>query len=188
MNEIAKRPSLKTVFDGILSWILLTSPFAAALWLWEDARWVPLHVLNGSLFRSSWWAGHAGFCLDQPTIGKWYFWVTIFSGAWCLLAIFASRVCRSLPRLARRAYALATLAIAAFHLCVLTVPFTWTIQYVHAMGVTHHRLIALAWGAVGYVILIGLTTLFVRQAWRTGRSQTDRTTRQASPKESPCTP
>ncbi len=37
------------------------------------------YMFSGNLFASDWDRIHAGFALDQPTIGKWYFWFSVFT-------------------------------------------------------------------------------------------------------------
>ncbi len=144
--------------------MLTVLPVLAMFWNWRDARRVPFGVLGGGLFRAPWHIAHAGFCMDQPTIGKWCFWSTVFSGAWILFTLLTYRICRPCSRAVRKTYAILTLSALFIYLLVHTVPFFWTIQYIHAMGFTPHRLIALTWGITGYAVLITLTAMFVRQS------------------------
>jgi hypothetical protein len=190
MNFVTQSTCLKQLGARLVAccaWALLLGPFAVTLWIWADVRGVPLYVLSGALFRSSWWIGHAGFCLDQPTIGKWYFWTTLFSGAWSVAALAAWRASRGLRPSVRRAYAAACAVVAAFYLCLLTLPFTWTVQYLCALGFTQRRLIALAWGLSGYAILSGLAAFFARRAWQAKPARANEKLNPA-PKENRCTP
>lgn len=148
---------------AVCMFVLLALPVCAMFWIWRDTRRVPLGVLGGSMFRTPWHIAHAGFSMDQPTIGKWYFWSTVFSGTWMLFALAASRICLSCSRGIRRVYALLTTCGTFLHLLILTVPFFWTLQYIHGMGFTHRRLIALAWGLVGYIIIVTLSGTLVRR-------------------------
>ncbi|MDA3798986.1 MAG: hypothetical protein PF692_07890 [Kiritimatiellae bacterium] len=160
-------PKDNTYLKGLLrivgTTILLVLPVAVMLWLWEDARGVPLYVLSGKLFQSSWWHGHVGTALDQPTIGKWYFWTTIFSGAWALFVFCASLICKSCSCGVKKIFATFVGIEAVIYLCLLSLPFTWTIQYIHAMGWTQRRLIALAWGITGYIVIVILSYIFIKK-------------------------
>jgi hypothetical protein len=148
---------------AVCMFALLALPVLAMFWIWRDARRVPLGVLGGALFRTPWHIAHAGFSMDQPTIGKWYFWSTVFGGMWILFTFGASRICMSSSQAIRRVYALLTTCGTFLYLLVLTVPFFWTLQYIHTMGLTHRRLIALAWGLVGYIIIVTLPGILVRR-------------------------
>lgn len=152
-----------TFLRGVSVAVLLVVPAAFMLWLWKDAQRAPLYVLSGKLFQSTWWRGRAGYALDQPTIGKWYFWTTVFSGAWLVFAFFAVRIGKSCSCGVRRVCSILAAAAASLYLCILALPFTWTIQYIHAMGWTQRRLIALAWGLTGYFLIGTLTAMLVRQ-------------------------
>ena len=153
----------KVIFRTFCMAAMLALPVLAMFWIWRDASRVPLGVMGGALFRAPWHIVHAGFCMDQPTIGKWYFWSTIFSGIWMLFAFGASRICMPSSQAMRRFYALLTTCGTFLYMLVLTVPFFWTLQYIHTMGFTHRRLIALAWGLAGYIIIVTLSGILVRQ-------------------------
>jgi hypothetical protein len=163
MKQETDKPKLKEMLRAACMVILLALPVLVMFWIWRDARRVPTCVLGGALFRAPWHIAHAGFCMDQPTIGKWYFWSTVFSGMWMLFTFGASRICISSSQAIRRVYALLTTCGTLFYLLVLTVPFFWTLQYIHTMGLTQRRLIALVWGLVGYIIIVMLSGILVRR-------------------------
>ena len=164
MNRKADTPKLKRILRTVLMTVLHILPVLAMFWIWRDSCRAALAVLDGTLFRVPWHIVHAGFSLDQPTIGKWYFWSTIFSGTWIVFAVASFLICKPCSRSIRRVYAILTLCTFYIQLLVHTVPSFWTLQYVHTMGITHRRLIALAWGITGYVVLITMTGLLVQQA------------------------
>lgn len=163
MKQETYNSTSKQLIRAVCMIVMLAMPVFTMFWIWRDAKRVPLVVLGGGLFRSPWHIAHAGFCMDQPTIGKWYFWSTVFGGTWILFACSASRICFQCSQTIRRVYAILTLGTLSIYLLVHTVPFFWTLQYIHAMGFTHRRVIALAWGITGYVILLSLSGLLVRQ-------------------------
>ena len=153
----------RELMRAVCMFVLLALPVCAMFWIWRDARRVPIGVLGGALFKAPWHIAHAGFSMDQPTIGKWYFWSTVFSGAWMLFVLAASRLALSCSRAIRCVYAILTLCALCIYLLVHTVPFFWTLQYVHAMGFTYRRFMALTWGLVGYIIVVTLSGMLVRQ-------------------------
>lgn len=163
MKQETDRPTLKDILRAACMVILLALPVLTMFWIWRDAQRVPISVLGGALFRAPWRIAHAGLSMDQPTIGKWYFWSTVFSGMWIFCAFGASRICMSSSRAIRHVYALLITCGACLYLLVLTVPFFWTLQYIHTMGFTHRRLIALAWGLVGYIIIVMLSGILARR-------------------------
>jgi hypothetical protein len=163
MKKETNRPTPKEVLHAACMVILLALPVFTMFWIWRDARRVPLGVLSGVLFQMPWNIVHAGFCMDQPTLGKWYFLSTVFCGMWMFCAFGASRICMSSSPTMRRVFASLTICGTFLYLLVLTVPFFWTLQYIHTMGFTHRRLIALAWGLVGYIIIVMLSGILVRR-------------------------
>ena len=154
---------IRKFFRYVYMFVLLVLNILAMFWIWNYARRVPLGVLSGALFREPWRIVHAGFCMDQPTIGKLYFWTTVFSGIWILFATGVSSICMSSSRAIRYVYALLLTCGSCLYLLILTMPFFWTLQYIHTMGFTHRRLIALAWGIVGYIIIVVLSGILVRR-------------------------
>jgi hypothetical protein len=145
--------------------VLLALPIAGMFRVWEDARGAPLAVLNGSLFRTPWHNVHAGFCLDQPTIGKWYFWSTVFAVLWAVIGLIVRR---------RRIFTRDSRIVSGVCICLVvgegllfglvhTVPVCWTLQYI-GTGVTVRRLVALAWGMAVYALLAGTTVTLARHA------------------------
>lgn len=166
MKETPNPVRFQPLLRGAAMVILLVLPVIVMFWLWEDVRRVPWGVLRGKFLQSKWHNIHAGCYLDQPTIGKWYFWFTVFGGVWLVFAFGASRLALACGRGARRVYAALCAGTAIIHLCVLTVPFHWTVLYIHAMGFTHRRAIALAYGILGYVGMLALSGLFMGRAWR----------------------
>ena len=167
--------SSERFWPGVCGLVLLLLPVGLTFLMWEDLPRLILCILNGSLFRQPWTTTdairHAGFCMDQPTIGKYYFWATVFGGLWTIAAFGSARLCRRSREPIRRLYAAGAPLCAAVYLILLTLPFTLTIKYIHLMGFTPHRWIALAWGLSGYLLITGLTAVFVRGMFRTDISK-----------------
>jgi hypothetical protein len=152
--------------------VLLVLPVLIMFWLWHDVRRVPWGVLCGKFLQSGWDNIHAGFCMDQPTIGKWYIWFTVFGGVWVVFAFAASRLCLPCSRGVRRLYVVLCAAAAVVFLCVLTVPFHWTVLYILAMGFTYRRVIALVYGLLGYGGMLAVSGLLMRRALKGRENRT----------------
>jgi hypothetical protein len=114
-----------------------------------------LYVLSGRLFTSGFDRIHAGLAMDQPTIGKWYFVFSVFSAATVPYMAVARWISHRRTRADYWAYVVPAAGACVCLLIILTVPFTWLLQYVHEMGFTRRRVYGLAYGIGGYVAILG---------------------------------
>jgi len=162
-DEEMKNTGIKEWFRVFAIVLLLICSVCFMFWMWRDSLYAPLLVLNGKLFLAPWRIVHAGFSLDQPTIGKWYFGTTFFSGIWLGFTVAAFYLCRSRSRNCRLVFAVLTLGTFAIYLLTLTVPFFWTLQYIYEMGFTFRRLIALLWGLCGFTTLSIFSFITIRR-------------------------
>ncbi|HUW81877.1 MAG TPA: hypothetical protein VMZ31_03645 [Phycisphaerae bacterium] len=115
-----------------------------------------LYVLSGQLFASSFDHAHIGGALDQPSLHKWFF----LSSQFAAVALPCVAIARWMAdRRSRAGYCAFALPAAVLCLCVLsvfTVPFWWVIQYIGAMGFTPRRILGLACGLGGYIVILGI--------------------------------
>lgn len=146
--------SLGTVLAVVLSFL----PLVLLAWMFEGGERGMFFgtftaVLSGGIFREEWHPIHAGFVLDQPTIGKWYFWFSVFTAVWLpyMAAVKYFFIRRSTPR--RMIFAAGITFLCLFLACLLTIPFWWLIQYIQAMGWTPKRAFGLFYAAGAYGIL-----------------------------------
>ncbi len=109
---------------------------------------------------------NAGFCLDQPTIGKWLFWFAWFSVITLSYAAVIGFVSDRTTRAGRLAFAIPAVLLVVLLISSLLPPLQWLIQYLHSMGFTPKRIYGLAYVAASITILL----LFVRWAIRPGRA------------------
>lgn len=129
-----------------------------------------MYAVSGQLFQGKWHRDHAGGALDQPTIGKWLFWTTVFIGLNLPVAAGVRWVANRTRRLEYWAYALPTLAMCIFIMGVLTVPFYWLIQYIEAMGSTPRRTYGILYSLACYAILIGFLIWSLRPPKKSEKS------------------
>jgi len=137
---------------------------------------VPGFVLSGKLFSEPFDIIHAGFVLDQPTIGKWLFWFTVMTAS----SLPYAAAVRWLSNRAREsvylAYAVCAVILGVFLLCILSWPLCWLIQYVASMGFMPRRIYGLLYAVAGGLLVIG----FWDFAFKKQAEITDRATREIS--------
>jgi len=114
-----------------------------------------LHVVSGDLFRSEFHRIHVGTVLDQPTIGKWFFLSALFAALAFPYAATARWMSDRSTRLGYWAFAVPTAALCLCLLSILTMPFWWLLQYIHAMGFTEMRIYGVVCGLLGYIVILG---------------------------------
>lgn len=145
-----------------LAWTLLNSDFNAFS---LDSL---AYILRGRYFADMFAPFdkvNAGFCLDQPTIGKFLFWFAAFSVLATPYAVVAGLVSKRTTRAERLAFALPTILLVVLLLSLLLPPLQLLVQYVHSMGFTPKRVYGLAFIAASCVTML----MLVRWAIRPGR-------------------
>jgi len=146
-----------------LVWVVAREPFLSVI---NGA--VLRTILSGELLTSKFDIVHAGFVLDQPTIGKWLFW---FSVATVLALPYVATVQWMSNRQNTAAYwaqAIPTLVIGFWLLCILTWPMCWLVQYISSMGATPRRIYGLIYGTVGALVVLAFLY------WATSRRKAGR--------------
>lgn len=159
ISEKYRTSILRQSLAAVLVVFLSVLPLILLAWIVEEGEpgsflGAFYTVLTGQIFDHGWDPVHAGFTLDQPTIGKWFFWFTVFTA-----------ICLSYMELVRKfgvrsvkprhwIFAVGLTALCLFLICLLTIPFWWLIQYIHAMGWTPKRLFGLFYGTGGYAIVL----------------------------------
>lgn len=133
-------------------------------WVWMPAHdplisvlngAVPGDVLSGRLFTDKFDTVHAGFSLDQPTIGKWLFWFTVMTVSSLPWAAAVRWLSDRTTRSGYWAYGACVGILALLLLCILTWPLSWLIQYVCSMGFTPRRAYGLLYAVSGASLVIG---------------------------------
>lgn len=134
------------------------------IWVWPAAREpvisvfngaVPRSVLSGQIFSAPFDRAHAGFSMDQPTIGKWLFWFTFMTASSLPYAAVVRWLSNRTERSGALAYAACVGILGVFLLCILSWPMCWLIQYVCSMGFTPRRTYGLLYAVAGGVLVIG---------------------------------
>lgn len=170
MNSAA---SLKQVFGAFLTLLLSALPLAVVCWLMGERLFFRTFtvVLSGRIFSDGWDRIHAGFTLDQPTIGKWYFWFTVFTVVWLSYMALVRRICVCGSKLRHWIFTIGLTVLCLFLVCLLTIPFWWLIQYIQTMGWTPKRFFGLLYGIGGYLVVLGFWFWAVRNKKRTTNTE-----------------
>jgi hypothetical protein len=152
--------------------ILLAAALVPLAWFGLSRDGPFLHVLSGQVFAGRFDASHVGSVLDQPTIGKWYLIFGVFSAAAVPYLVLIRWISHRHSRSGYWAYVLPTVGVCLCLLIIQTMPFTWLLQYIDAMGFTGRRVFALAYGVGGYLAILGFLGWAARppRRRRVGRS------------------
>ncbi len=114
---------------------------------------LPAYVLTGRLFTERFDIIHAGFALDQPTIGKWLFWFSVFTILSVPLILLARWLSDRRTAMGYWTFAMAVSAIGVLLMTVLMWPLCWLVQYVYWMGFTPKRIFGLSFCVVALIFL-----------------------------------
>ena len=144
----------------ILTWVWLAAkePFIS---VFNGA--VPSYVISGKLFSEKFDICHAGFCLDQPTIGKWLFWFSVMMVSSLPYVTTVRWISNRKSRCGYLAYGISIVILCIFLLCILSWPLCWLIQYVCSMGLTSRRVYGLLYGIGGGILVIGFFAWAIRK-------------------------
>jgi hypothetical protein len=148
--------------------VLMALPFALLIWLFQkDLFGMVSYVLSGRLFADPWDRIHVGTTLDQPTIGKWYFWFSVLTVIILSYSAMVRRFCVK-TRLEYWTFMVPVTVLCCFLPCLLTMPFYWLIQYIQAMGPTPARICGLLYGIGGYTVVLGFWVWAIRSKTKSG--------------------
>jgi hypothetical protein len=169
---VVRRYSLRERLHHRLGWlgiVLLILPMLSWVWLaaCEPVKSVfngamPHYLLSGKVFSEKFNTVHAGFVLDQPTIGKWLFWFSVMAMSSLPYAMAVGWLADRETQAGRLAYGIGATVLAVFLLCIVSWPLLWLIQYVWSMGFTPKRAFGLVYAVGGGLLVIG----FLLRAWR----------------------
>jgi len=124
---------------------------------------VPRYVMSGKLFSDKFDPVHAGWVMDQPTIGKWLFWVSVMTGFSLPYAAAVRWISDRRNIVGYLAYGFPIVVLCVFLLCILSWPVCWLIQYIHSMGFTARRVYGLAYAIGGGLLVLGFLRWAVRK-------------------------
>lgn len=147
---------------GCMSIISLMLPIL--FWVWQAAREpvvsvfngnVPYYILSGKPFVEKFNIIHAGFVLDQPTIGKWLFWFSVMAATSLPYTAVVGWLADRRKTSSRLLLCMSMGVLYVFLMCILCWPLVWLIQYVCDMGFTPKRVFGLAYSIGWGLVLTG---------------------------------
>ena len=147
-------------------------------WVWLAARdpaysvlsgAVPKYLLSGEVFRDQFNTIHAGFVLDQPTIGKWLFWFTCMTVTSMPLTLLVRALTDRKCKWAWSVFAIANVALGICLISMLSWPLIWLGQYIHSMGFTIRRVFGLLYGGMAGAGVLGFIAWSIRRPPREQR-------------------
>ena len=161
-------------FHHRISWLGISFLMLPILvWVWLAARepfisvfngTVPDYVMSGRLLSEKFDKVHAGFVLDQPTIGKWLFWFSVMAASSLPCAAAVGWLGDRGRKGGYVAFGLSVTILCVFLLCILSWPLLWLIQYVWSMGFTPGRVYGLLYAAVGGLLVIAFLSWTFKKA------------------------
>lgn len=146
-------------------------------WVWIAAREpfislfsgsVPRYLISGRIFSEPFDIIHAGFAMDQPTIGKWLFWFTFMMITSLPYSAAVRWLCDRSKRSVYFIYGISNVILCIFLLSILTWPVIWLIQYVNSMGSTPKRTFGLLYSVCVCATITGFLIWTFRKPKRTG--------------------
>ena len=163
---------------GWLGIVILMFPILGWVWLVarEPVQWVfsgGVFVCMGKIFTEPFDIINAGFSLDQPTIGKWLFWFTFMTVSALPYSLFIRWLSDRTKASAYIVYAVFSVVLGIFLLCILSFPFLMLVQYVYSMGTTLRRIQGLFYAVAGGILIVG----FIVVAFRKPKDMSENTIR-----------
>jgi hypothetical protein len=124
---------------------------------------VPSYLLSGRIFSEPFNIVHAGFVLDQPTIGKWLFWFSVMAASSLPCAAAVGWLSDRRGKGGRIAFGIGTGVLCGFLLCILSWPLVWLIQYVGSLGCTPKRTFGLVYAGIAGCVVLGFLAWAIRK-------------------------
>ena len=118
-------------------------------------------IISGRVFSRAFICGFQEETSLQ--ILRWYMLVTILTVIAILCTVTARLFSHRKTRLAYWSFAIPTIALYLYLLLILTLPFSWVIQCINAMGFTLERVNGLLYGLGAYVVILGFLWWAVRK-------------------------
>ena len=155
---------------GSLPITFLMLPILA--WVWLGARepvisvfngFLPRQVISGKLFSEQFDRIHAGFAMDQPTIGKYLFWFSFMTGSSLPYTAAVGWLSNRRKASGRIAFAVSVAILWFFLTCMLSWPLLLLIQYVCSLGFTPMRICGLLYAAEAGFLVTGFLYWAIRK-------------------------
>ncbi len=133
----------------LAAFILMLTLLLLLIWLTHaSSTYASLpFLISGRPFMS-------GFKYPAHPIRLWYIGITAFITIALPYTVLARWVSQRKTRFAYWSFAIPTAVLYVYLLIILTIPFSWLIRYIDAMGFTPKRIHALFYGLGGYILIL----------------------------------
>jgi len=115
-----------------------------------------------------------GFQFPSLPIQRWYGLATISIAIALPYTVLARLLSHRKTRSACWSFVIPSAALYLYLLIIWTIPFSWLIQYIDAMGVTPKRIYGLFYGLGGYVVILGFLWWAVRKPNKNPQTKMDK--------------
>ncbi|MHC4665011.1 MAG: hypothetical protein ACYS9T_03510 [Planctomycetota bacterium] len=136
--------------------ILMLTPLLLFICMMDSTHASLANLVSGKVFL-------CGFQYPSRPIQRWYAVVTFFIAIALPYTVLARCFSHRKTRLAYWSFVIPTAALYLYLLIILTIPFSWLIQYIDAMGFTAKRIYGVFYGLGGYVVVLGFLWWAVRK-------------------------
>ena len=132
----------------VTGFILMLTLLLLLIWLTHaSSTYASLpFLINGRAFM-------IGFEYPSGPIRQWYIGITAFLTIAIPYTVIARCFSHRKTRFAYWSFAIPTAVLYVYLLIILTIPFSWLIQYIDRMGSTPRRMHALWYGLGGYIVI-----------------------------------
>ncbi len=158
-NNLWKR-KLGVVGTAVLMALLL----ALMAWMFsgENMRNMLYHVVSGRLFAvfaEQWDTTSPGYYLDLPNPGRGYVVFAVIAVIVLPYVALVRKICARRTRLEYWTFVIPTAILCLLLICIVTVPFCWSIKWMDAAGKGPGGMVV---GLGGYIIVLGFFFWAVR--------------------------
>ena len=147
----------------VVAFILMLTALLLLVWLMRTT-YLSLVNYDTSLVRII--SGRVficGFKYPAGPIKRWYSLVVLFLAIVIPYTVLARCLSHRKTRLAYWSFVIPTTILYLYLLLILTLPFSWLIQYINTMGFTPRRIYALFYGLGGYIIILTFLYWVIRK-------------------------
>ncbi len=132
---------------------------------------VVCHVFSGQLFAEQWDTTSPHWYLDLPNPGGGYIVFAVIAVIVLPYVALVRKICARRTRLEYWTFVIPTAFLCLLLICLLTIPFCYTIKFINAAGRTSGRTIFQLYGMGGYIVVLGFFFWAVRPPKRKEESE-----------------
>ena len=125
-------------------------------------------VFSGQLFAEQWDTTYPGSYLELPNPGRWYAIFVLVAVIVLPYVALVRKICARRTRLEYWTFVIPTAILCLLLICIVTVPFCWSIKWMDAGGRGPGGMVV---GLGGYIIVLGFFFWAIRPPKRKEESE-----------------